>query len=271
MDKRIRAPFLFIAVILIIACVLLELGGTAALNATPIGGWLHSLQGQTANVDDLLSETGLFDDIDIEEATDSVNSSVKAPKGFGVPYLAIIDGIYAFTLLSTASGLVIPQGIQAQGQGIVTCFYAFSTCIAGIAAIYVAIAAVFLMIALLLAIPFGTIVYFIKFADFNRSTPMAILSLTMLLKIIAVIMLPLAHQGFVFRPGLIVLVLASFICNIIVVFLLSLPPGFLVSITDAIAGIIVAIIGVICSIPLLIGAILSIISVLSFLRKAVRV
>ncbi len=271
MEKRIRAPFLFIAVILIIACVLLELGGTAALNATPIGGWLHDLQGKTADVDTLLSETGLFDDIDIAEATKSVNSEIRSPRGFGVLYLAVIDGIFAFTLISTASGLIIPQGIQAQAQGVVTCLYSMSTCLAGIAAIYVALAALILMVALLLAIPFGTIVYFIKFADFNRGTPMAILGLTMLLKICAVIMLPLAHQAFLTRLGLIVLILASIISNLIVAFLLALPPGFLVSITDAIAGIIVAIIGVICSIPLFIGSILSIISVLSFLRKAARV
>ena len=268
MDKKIRAPFVFIALILIIASVLLELGGTEALNATPIGGWLRQLQPHAPDVQSLLDETGLFEGFDISESSDDVSSNIKAPSGFGLRYLALLDAIYALTLISTAAGLVLPQALVANAQGFVSCFHAISTFFGGIVMIYAALAAVFLMIALLLAFPFGTIVYFIKFARFDRNTAMTILSLTMALKVFAVLSLAAAHQGFLMRLGLILLVLSSFIGNIIVSFLLALPPRFLVSITDAIAGIIVAICAVIWAIPLFIGAVIAIISIISFLRRA---
>jgi hypothetical protein len=68
-----------------------------------------------------------------------------------------------------------------------------------------------------------------------------------------------AHQRFLQNKGLVLIIATSLIASIIVSFLHGLVPLFLVSITDAIAGIVVAIIAVIWGIFFLIGSIPAII------------
>ena len=267
--ERIRAPFLVLAVIFMIAAVLTEMGGTALVNSTPIGAILRALPTPpTISAGDLLENSALVGDAASTVDREKIKNAYDEPPGYGVPYLVVLDTIFAFTLASMASGLIIPQSVQAQGQGYVTCLVALATLFGGIVMIFTALAALITMIALLLAIPFGTIIYLIVYGSFDTSTANAILAFVMGLKILSIICILLAHQGFIQRIGLLLLVLSSLVVNIIVTFLLGFPPGFLVSIADAIAGIVVALCGVIWSIPLLIAAIIAMIKVLGLLRRA---
>ena len=81
------------------------------------------------------------------------------------------------------------------------------------------------------------------------------LALLMLLKICFVVCLILANQAFLLSKPLVALIVTSFVATIIVSFLHGLPPGFLVSITDAVAAIVIGIIAVIWAIIVLVGAI----------------
>ncbi len=267
---RIRAPFLVLAVIFMIAAVLTEIGGTSFVNSTPIGDLLRRLPAPpTITADDLLSDSDfLGETTQTIRDPDAVREAYGEPPGYGVPYLALLDGVFAFTLLSMASGLIIPQKVQAQAQGYVTCLFSLMILFAAIGLIFLTIAAVLTMIVLLLAVPFGTIIYLIVYGSFDRSATSAVLVVVMAFKIAAIICIPLAHQGFLQRIGLVLLALSSLIGSIVVSFLHNLPPGILVSITDAIAGIIVALCGLIWSIPLLIAAIISMIKVLGLIFRA---
>jgi hypothetical protein len=69
------------------------------------------------------------------------------------------------------------------------------------------------------------------------------------------VLLLLAQQRFLQNRGLVLLILSSLVCNIVLSFLHGLVPGFLVSITDALGGIIVAVCGLIWWVMALIGAI----------------
>jgi hypothetical protein len=113
------------------------------------------------------------------------------------------------------------------------------------------------MIGLFFAIPFGTIAYLATWGNFPRTAAAVILSLLMLLKIVATICLPIAHQRYLKDIGLILMVLTSFVATIVVSFLHGLVPGPLVSITDALAAIIVGIIALIWAIVVLIGSIIA--------------
>jgi hypothetical protein len=135
--------------------------------------------------------------------------------------------------------------------------------------LFQAIAKLLLMVVLFLAIPFGTIAYLIGYGSFDRDTTLAVLSVLMGLKVLAAMMLPLAHQDFLKRIGLMVLFASSLIANIIISFLHSFPPEVLVSITDALAAIVAVICAVCWSIPLLIGAVIAIIKSVLSLRGAV--
>jgi hypothetical protein len=109
---------------------------------------------------------------------------------------------------------------------------------------------------------FGTIAYFAIWAHFDTSGAQAALSLIMTLKIVFAVCLVLAHQRFLQNKGFVLIIITSFVSNLIVAFLQGLVPGFLVSITDDIAAIIVCILAIIWAIVYLIGGIISVVRVI---------
>jgi hypothetical protein len=183
--------------------------------------------------------------------------------GLGIPYLALVDGILAYTLGLMVLTIVMPDNLQAKVQGIVSAIISFFLALATIVLIFVALALLLLMVGLFFAIPFGTAIYFAKWGDFPKGAAAAILSLLMLLKIGATICLPIAHQRFLTAKGLILMILTSFLATIIVSFLHGLVPGGLVSITDALAAIIVGILALIWAIVMLVGSIIAVVQALT--------
>ena len=154
------------------------------------------------------------------------------------------------------------QWFLATAQGIVTFLIALCIILFAMVFIFIVIAMIFIMIALLFAIPFGTIVYFIKFADFDRGGAQDVLNIVIGLKITYAICLVLAQQRFLLNKGLVLLFFTSYICHIIINFLHGFVPGFLVSITDCVAAIVIAIIAILWGIFYLVGAIIAIIKAL---------
>lgn len=229
MLDALRKPFLIVAVILLVIAVLAEVGSLAYLDAA----------GSAANS---------FRDI--------------PTPGLGIPYLALLDGLLLFTLGIICAPLIIPQNIHGRIQGIVTLIVSLLMLLAAIAAIFVALGLLMLMVSLFMAIPFGTIIYMAKYAAFEKGAAAGTLGLIMSLKLGFAVFLILAHQRFLQNKGLVLIVLTSFLATIVVSFLHGLVPGFLVSITDDIAAIVVAILAAIWALVYLIGSIPSIIKVL---------
>jgi hypothetical protein len=194
--------------------------------------------------------------------TAGVSNTSDAP-GLGIPYLALVDGLLAYTLIMMVLTFVLNANVQAKLQAVLTLILSFFLVLGSIVLIFVALAKLLLMVALFFAIPFGTIAYLAIWGDFPRGAAAAILSLLMLLKIIASICLPIAHQRFLVAKGLILMILTSFLCMIIVSFLHGIVPTPLVSITDALAAIIVGIIALIWGIVVLVGAIIATVQALT--------
>jgi hypothetical protein len=187
-----------------------------------------------------------------------VRGADDTPPGLGIPYLALVDGILAYTLAMMVLALVFPENLQAKMQGIVSVILSFLLALGSLVLIFVALAKLMLMVALFFAAPFGTAVYLGIWGHFPKGAAAVILSLLMLLKICAAICLPIAHQGFLNNKGIIFMVLTSFVATIIVSFLHGIVPTPLVSITDALAAIIVGIIALIWAIVILIGSIIAV-------------
>lgn len=178
--------------------------------------------------------------------------------GLGIPYLALVDGILAYSLALMVLALVLPENIQAKLQGIVSVILMFFLALGTIVLIFVALAKLLLMVGLFFAPIFGTAAYFALWGSFPKGAAAVILTLLMLLKIVACILLPIAHQRFLNDKGLILLVATSLVATIIVSFLHGLVPGPLVSITDALAAIIVGILALIWAVVVLIGSIIAV-------------
>lgn len=182
--------------------------------------------------------------------------------GLGIPYLALVDGILAYSLGLMVFAILLPDNLQAKVQGIVGVILMFLLALATIVLIFVALANLLLMVGLFFAIPFGTAVYGFEFGHFPRGAAAAVLSLLMLLKIVASICLPISHPRFLDDKGLILLIATSFVATIVVSFLHGIVPSPLVSITDALAAVIVGILALIWAVVILIGSIGAVIQAL---------
>ena len=269
----LRKPFFIAALILMLIVVLIEIGAGVSLRGvppphppaaqppppfptpspTPFPDAVNSIRQSSLPppVATIMADLG-------GDATSQINDIADASgdvPGYGIPYMAVLDGMLLFTVGLVASSLLITDRVQGRVQGCVTLILSIIMIIATIVMIFLAIAFLILMISLLLAVPFGTIVYLAVYGFFNRGGAGAILSLLMLLKIVFAVCLVIAQQRFLENRGLVLLVISSLIANIVVSFLQGLVPSILVSITDNIAGIIVAACGCIWWILALIGAI----------------
>ena len=190
------------------------------------------------------------------------DADLQDSPGLGIAYLAFLDWLLLFTILLMAAALIIPDGIHGRIQGIITFFVALFTLLGAISAIFAAIGLLMLMVSLLLAVPFGTIIYFVKFADFDVGAAAATLTFIMTFKVAFVILLILAHQRFLQNKGLVLLIATSFIGTIILGFLHGIVPSILAYITDDVGAIINAILAAIWALVFLIGSIPSVIKAL---------
>lgn len=218
MLDELRKPFLIIALVLILLVVLLE----------ACSGFLLDL------------------------GTPGTSSLGVETPGYGITYLAFLDGLVFYTTLLIALAMVIPERIQGRVQGCATAIVTFLGCLGTIFAIIMCLIMLIIMVTLLLAPIFGTIAYFAIYGHFDRSGAAVTLSLIMTLKLGFVICVVLAHQRFLQNKGLVLIVLTSLLANLIIVFLHNFVPLPLVSITDAIGAIIVGILAVIWAIIMLI-------------------
>lgn len=259
--EELRKPFFIAALLLFGLVVLIELGASIALGAGPAdASRIVAAQCPSPVPSPTPPEC---DQGKVSAAIDQARSSGHPKPGLGIPYMALVDGVVLFNLLLIGSSLVVPLSIEARLQGFATLIFGVVVILLAIVLIFAAITVLTLMIAMLLSVPFGTIAYLAIYGFFDRGGAAATLSFIMLLKLVAGVCLFLAQQRFLQDLGLVVVVVASLVANVVVSFLQGLVPLFLVSITDAIAAIVVAIIAVILLILLLVGGITSVVKALS--------
>ena len=221
MLDELRKPFFIIALVLMVFVVLIEIGSP----------WLLDLK---------------------------VRNNFDRP-GYGVQYLVFVDAFLLYVTVLIGLALIIPERIQGRVQGCVTLFVSFFGCLGIIGAIIFAFVFLMVLVTLLLAPIFGTAIYLGAYGDFDRTGANVTLSLLMVLKIGFCILLVLAHQRFLQNKSLVLLTLTSLLANIIISFLHNLVPLVLVSITDALGAIVVAILAVIWAIVFIVGSIIAVI------------
>lgn len=236
MVKSLRVPLFVIALILIVLIVLVETISPAILDAVPY-----------------------FDD----------GTDLPAP-GRGIRYLALLDGLVLLSIGLIAVALLIRGRVQGRTQGITTFVVALLVLLGAFTLIVEAIQLLITMVKLITSVPFGTIKYFEKYADFDTKTARVTLSVLMLLKLYFAGFLVFSQQRFLQNKGLVLIILSSLIANIIVSFLHGLVPRYLVSVTDGIAAIVVGMLAAIWALILLVGSFPSILRAVRIDRSLKR-
>lgn len=254
-----RTPLLLVAIALSVVVVALELG-SPILRGVPLGtdARLQRLQSEMSGE---LLET--FQGLDAAELRARLSTDAEPP-GIGIAFLALVDVILAHSLVLIGLGLVLPERIQGKLQGPVTGVLALLLILGSIVGAFATFGQIMLMVTLLLAVPFGTIAYMVKFGFFDTGAAAGVLSLLMACKLGIAGLLIAANPRYLENRGLVILILLSLVLTIVLALLHGIPPGFLVSITDAVGALIFAILAAVWGIMLAIGALGSIL-------RAVRV
>ncbi|MCU1329019.1 MAG: hypothetical protein JWN34_4389 [Bryobacterales bacterium] len=245
MLDRLRTPFFVIALIAVVIAVLVELGSSAVIPEPPFDpGVITSsipseLQGDAGAVNQLVSDS----------------RSASKPPGIAIRDMALLDGLLVFTALLIGLPLLFPQSLFGRVQGVATLIVSVLIILGGIGLALAAFVKLMIMVSLFTAAPFGTLAYLAMWGFFNRGGATVALSLIMLFKVAFAVMLIAAQQRFLQNKGLVLIIVTSLLANIIISFLHVLVPGILVSITDAIAAIVVLILAIIWGIFLFIASI----------------
>lgn len=253
--ESLRKPFFVAAMILILLVVLVEVGA---------GFFIHPRKSKPGEVlSSALAMKGMQEQLkDLQPDSANLDDAGKRPPGIGVPSMAFLDGLLLFTIGLMGAQFVWGERIHGRFQGVIALVVSLLVLLALIVAIFVALAKVLIMIALFLAVPFGTLAYLAMWGFFNIKGAAAALGLILLLKLGGCVCLILAQQQFVKYKALVLIILTSFVANLIISFLHALVPSILVSITDGIGAIVVMILAAIWAIYYLIGSVGSILAVI---------
>jgi hypothetical protein len=183
--------------------------------------------------------------------------------GLGGPYLAMLDGILLYLVILIAIGHLPFKGLTARISSVVTLVLSLLGAIGAFAAIFTAFQLIMLMLALFMAAPWGTLAYLAAFADFPKGEALAALTVVMMLKLVFLVMLALADLGYLKMKGLLFLIGLSLLATWLTSFLIAFPPGFLASITDAVGGLITAVLAFIMLIIIFVTSIIQVINSLT--------
>jgi hypothetical protein len=257
----LRKPFLVLALLLITFAVLLEIGAVGFIGGTSVSDAVIEATVREQASEDLKDKPPVERELEIQRRVQRVKDEQLAQggsrPGIGIPYLGLLDIVVLFTAGLIASSFILKPSTQARLQGCATLIFSILLLLTGIVLLVVAITLLFFMLGLLASV-FGIVTYIALFAFFNKAGALITLTLLLFLKLGFGASLVAAHQGFIKNKGLVLIVASALVANIIVMILQGIVPGFLASITDAIAAIIVAVIALVWTIILLFGSVFSV-------------
>ncbi|KGJ72638.1 integral membrane protein [Cryobacterium roopkundense] len=243
----LRKPFFIAAIIVAALVVFAELGlSFFVINAAVIP-----------------PDAGAAQDLGVPAGVEAVNAANGSdPPGSGIAFLALIDGLVLFTVGMLGLSLVMPLRLYGRVQGIVTLVVSFLWVIMCFLLLIVGLIQLFLMIGLLVAVPFGTVVYLAIWGSFPEGAAAAVLGAILFLKIAFGVLLIVAQPRFLRVTGLVVLVLLSVVLQLVLGFIHGFLPGIVVAIGDqfwalvtGVVALVWALIMLIVSIPAIVKAI----------------
>lgn len=260
--ERLRIPFFIVAVFLIAIVFCLE-AGSPFLRRLP--GFDRLFAASTSSIESVIRQQLVGQGLSAAEVNAVVAeamASSESPPGMGIPTLALLDGILLFTVGLIGLGVLAPEHIHAKYQGVATLIFSLHILTLSAIAIAMSMVLLFVMLTLLLAFPFGTIFYLIKYGSFPTGQSAAILAMASTLRVAFIACMLLAHQRFIQNKGLILILLTAFLGSVVVSFLQGFPPSILASITDAIAAIVVGVLALVWAIILIVGSLVSMVKLI---------
>lgn len=256
----LRRPFLIAALIFAAFAVAMSLGAPLFTGPPAVADRISGVLSDPTMASQL-AERG----VDVSQAAGALSAMTAPtdPPGLALPYLGLIDGLLLLVLILTALPTVIGDRVTGSVQGIVSIIGGLVGLVGSIVLAVVAFVALMLMVSLFLAAPFGTLAYLAIFGFFDTSGAAVILGLITVAQLATGVALALAQQRFLKSKGLMLLLASCLLASLLTAVLHGIVPTILVSITDALAALIIAVLAAIWSLVVLIGGILSAVKLLS--------
>ena len=181
-----------------------------------------------------------------------------APPGLALTSMALLDGLLLLNVGLFLLGSLVQDRVFAKVQGILTAVVSFLVLIAAFALALIDLGKVLVMVGLLLAVPFGTLAYLAIWGFFDTGSAAVALSVIFVLKLICVVTAALSQPQFLRMKGFILLSACALLANVVVSFLHGEFPLPLVSITDAIGAIVIAVLAIVWALLHFVGALSSV-------------
>jgi len=195
-----------------------------------------------------------------KEARQKITESEPAPPGYSLE----ADGLYLwvvfFSILISLIGMLITKASVHRVGMIISLINSIIVIFISIFLIVQAILKLIIMIGLLLALPFGPLIYMAIYGAFPKGPVLILGGLGLLCKIVAAVLLWIGGSQMIRIKSATLLLITGFVTFFIIEFGLGFVPGIFCSIADAIIGIIIAIVVIIWSIFILIGSITGVLS-----------
>jgi hypothetical protein len=259
----LRKPFLVAAVLAILVAFLACLGSSLVTKPAPFADRVQ----QTLSSPQTAALLDQFD-ISSDDARDSLNGTKPdSPPGLGIPALALVEGLLPLVLVITAAPLLIGERVTGLLTGAVSIIGGLVVLLAGIATAIISFTALMLMVGLLLSVPFGTLAYLAIFGSFDTGGAAVFTSLVLGLTLACLVLLMLAQQRFLKGKGLMLLIATAALLTFVTALLHSLVPGFLVSITDAVAALVTAIVSAVWALLVLVCGVVAAVRLLRLGRQ----
>jgi hypothetical protein len=256
MSNEINRPFFLAALIAWFLVVLVEIGSSFLPVPDITAEQLSTTIQREKEPDQDMPEPD-----ELREMARQRNEQPPRP-GFAITSLIAFDAIAFLGFFWMGARLVISRKLAGRLQGITSLIVSIVILVLGMIAAFVIFALLMVMLGLFLAVPFGTLAYLAIWGFFPRSEAAATLGILMFLKLATAVLLVLAQRDFIKNKGLMLLLGLSLLLNMLTTFLHNFPPGILVSITDAIAALIILIVAIIWALILLIGSLVATIKAL---------
>ncbi len=193
-------------------------------------------------------------------------SELERP-GIGIRSAGILNLVLAYALvLMLLDFIPAVRTVTAKVQGIVTLILCLIGLIACLVLAFAALTLLLLMVSLLLSVPFGTLAYLALWGHFDTSAARTTLAVVMLLQIAGTLIAVITNPSLLKNIWLMLLIGCCILVTFALGFLHGFPPSVLVSITDAIGGLVALIITLVWILIYLIGSLFAIVrAILSLL------
>lgn len=176
----------------------------------------------------------------------------RAP-GQAVWGLAALDLILVYTMAVLVAGMLVPRAV-ARVQALLGFLVFLLGALAVLAATLAVFAGLVAMVTLLMAVPFGTAIYFAVHVPFPRGAVSAALAAAMAFKLAFAVCLVLAQPRFLQMRSLVLLIATSLVATWLTGVILAFVPGFLGAIGDAVAALIAGILALVWAVFLMLAS-----------------